>query len=200
MVLYATNNVFFFVLLSLKTSVAVAATAIGLTTLAYPAEAAKFSFSYNDPANSIVLSGILTGTATGNIINIDGFSDLVYNGVSLPFSTSSGGIVDPYFSFSNPGNQAKASFDGSVMDFVLWDDTMTDYVGFGPAISLVGLAFTSSITEVTVPGGVPGDLMGNEVAFDPSKWEAALIPEPSAVVGLLGLGLGALASRGKKRG
>lgn len=181
-------------MMSLKTSLAGAATAIGLTALAYPAQAAQFSFTYNDATNMIVLSGILTGTATGNIIEIDGFSNLVYNGVDLPFSTLSGGTVDSYF--SAPGNQATASFDGSVMDFVLFDNAMSDYVGFGPGISMIGLAFASSVP------GVLGDLGGNELPFDPSNmmWEAALIPEPGAVVGLLGLGLGALASKVIKKG
>ncbi|MFN6258984.1 MULTISPECIES: PEP-CTERM sorting domain-containing protein [unclassified Microcystis] len=182
-------------MMSLKTSLAGAATAIGLTALAYPAQAAQFSFTYNDAANMIVLSGILTGNQnTPGVIDITGFSNLVYNGVPLAFSTSSGGTVDSYF--SNPGNQAKASFDGSVMDFVLFDSGMSDYVGFGPGISITGLAFASNVP------GVPGDLEGNEVPFNPSNmmWEAALIPEPGAVVGLLGLGLGALASKVIKKG
>ncbi len=181
-------------MMSLKTSLAGAATAIGLTALAYPAQAAQFSLSYVDPANNISFSGILTGTATGNIINIDGFSNLVYNNVALAFSTSSGGTVDSYP--SNPGNQAQASFDGSVMNFILFDNGMSDYVGFGPGISITGLAFGSNVP------GVPGDLGGTEVPFDPSNmmWGAALIPEPGAVVGLLGLGLGALASKVIKKG
>jgi hypothetical protein len=184
-------------MMSLKTSLAGAATAIGLTALAYPAQSAQFSLSYVDPGNNISFSGILTGTAKGNIIEIDGFSNLVYNGVALPFSTSSGGMVDSYF--TAPGNQPQASFDGSVMDFMLYDDMGTDYVGFGlSSVSGFGLAFTSSITQVTVPN----DLGGAEVPFDPSNmmWEAALIPEPGAVVGLLGLGLGALASKVIKKG
>jgi hypothetical protein len=184
-------------MMSLKTSLAGAATAIGLTALAYPAQAAQFSFTYNDAANMIVLSGILTGNQnTPGVIDITGFSNLVYNGVPLAFSTSSGGTVDSYF--SNPGNQAKASFDGSVMDFVLFDNAMSDFVGFGPAVTagMMGLAFTSNLPSVT------GDLGGTELPFDPSNmmWEAALIPEPGAVVGLLGLGLGALASKVIKKG
>lgn len=182
-------------MMSLKTSLAGAATAIGLTALAYPAQAAQFSFTYNDAANTIVLSGILTGNQnTPGVIDITGFSNLVYNGVPLPFSTSSGGTVDSYP--SNPGNQAQASFDGSVMNFILFDDVMSDYVGFGPGISMMGLAFTSSLP------GVTGNLGGTELPFDPSNmmWEAALIPEPGAVVGLLGLGLGALASKVIKKG
>jgi hypothetical protein len=184
-------------MMSLKTSLAGAATAIGLTALAYPAQSAQFSLSYVDPGNNISFSGILTGTATGNIINITGFSNLVYNGVALPFSTSSGGMVDSYFTAS--GNPPQASFDGSVMDFMLYDDMGTDNVGFGlSSVPGFGLAFTSSITQVTVPN----DLGGAEVPFDPSNmmWEAALIPEPGAVVGLLGLGLGALASKVIKKG
>ena len=184
-------------MMSLKTSLAGAATAIGLTALAYPAQAAQFSLSYVDLGKNISFSGILTGTATGNIINITGFSNLVYNNVALPFSTSSGGTVAPYPSNPDPNNSpAQASFNGSVMDFILFDSGMSDFVGFGPGISITGLAFASNVP------GVPGDLGGTEVAFDPSNmmWEAALIPEPGAVVGLLGLGLGALASKVIKKG
>lgn len=186
-------------MMSLKTSLAGAATAIGLTALAYPAQAAQFSFTYNDAANMIVLSGILTGDQnTPGVIDIMGFSNLVYNGVSLPFfyPTSSEGAVAPYFT-SPISNTPQASFDGSVMDFVLFDNAMSDYVGFGPSSTPgFGLAFTSSVP------GVTGDLGGNELPFDPSNmmWEAALIPEPGAVVGLLGLGLGALASKVIKKG
>ncbi|CAO5006865.1 PEP-CTERM protein-sorting domain-containing protein [Microcystis aeruginosa] len=190
--------------MSLKTSLAVATTAIGLTILASPAQAAQFSFTYTytgpdggKPPNEtlIVLSGILTGTATGNIVEIDGFSNLVYNGVDLPFSTLSGGVVDSYF--SAPGNQATASFDGSVMDFVLFDEPGNDFVAFGLSGEPdFGLAFSSNLT------GVPGDLVGNEVAFNPSNmnWQLQLIPEPGSVVALLGLGLGALASKVRKQG
>lgn len=183
-------------MMSLKTSLAGAATAIGLTALAYPAQSAQFSFTYTHggPTAPIVLSGTLTGTATGNIIDITGFSNLVYNGVPLPFS---GGMVEPYPTSS--GNPTQASFNGSVMNFILYDDMGTDYVGFGlGSVPGFGLAFTSSITQVAVLN----DLMGAEEPFDPSKmmWEAALIPEPGAVVGLLGLGLGALASKVIKKG
>jgi hypothetical protein len=107
-------------------------------------------------------------------------------------------MVDSYF--NAPGNPPQASFDGSVMDFMLYDDMGTDNVGFGlSSVPGFGLAFTSSLS--TVPN-VTNDLMGGEVPFDPSKmmWEAALIPEPGAVVGLLGLGLGALASKVIKKG
>ena len=183
-------------MMSLKTSLAGAATAIGLTALAYPAQAAQFSFTYNDAANMIVLSGILTGNQnTPGVIDITGFSNLVYNGVALPFSTSSGGTVDSYP--SNPGSQAQASFDGSVMDFVLFDEPRNDFVAFGlSGTPGFGLAFSSNLT------GVPGDLGGNEVPFNPSNmnWQLQLIPEPGSVVALLGLGLGALASKVRKKG
>jgi hypothetical protein len=184
-------------MMSLKTSLAGAATAIGLTALAYPAQSAQFSFTYTHggPTAPIVLSGTLTGTATGNIIDIDGFSNLVYNGVALPFSTLTDGTVDSYF--TAPGNPPQASFDGSVMNFMLYDDMGTDNVGFLATPNGVK-SFTSSITQVAVLN----DLGGAEEPFDPSKmmWEAALIPEPGAVVGLLGLGLGALASKVIKKG
>jgi hypothetical protein len=191
-------------MMSLKTSLAGAATAIGLTALAYPAQSAQFSFTYTHggPTTPIVLSGILTGTATGNIIEIDGFSNLVYNGVALPFSTLTGGMVEPYPTVpTNPNDPdylpIQASFDGSVMNFMLYDETGTDYVGFLATPNGVK-SFTSSITQVAVLN----DLGGAEEPFDPSKmmWEAALIPEPGAVVGLLGLGLGALASKVIKKG
>ncbi|MFM7279465.1 MAG: PEP-CTERM sorting domain-containing protein [Microcystis aeruginosa] len=44
--------------------------------------------------------------------------------------------------------------------------------------------------------------MGSEQAFNQPGWSPVevYIPEPSAVVGLLGLGLGALASRVRKKG
>ncbi|WP_253257775.1 PEP-CTERM sorting domain-containing protein [Microcystis aeruginosa] len=207
----------------LKTSLAGAAVAIGLTALAYPAQAAQFSFSYNDPGNSISFSGILTGTLTGNIIEITGFSDLIYGGVpldspnwqddlimltapaALPFDTT----------LASPGAPAPwtgmtvASFDGSVMNFLLIDNMSSDNIGIGlwdldndPMTDPV-LAFTSSLMDTEgYLGPITGNLGGNLVAFDPSMmmWEAALIPEPSAVVGLLGLGLGALASKVRKKG
>ena len=212
--------------MSLKTSLAGAATAIGLTALAYPAQAAQFRFSYNDPGKGISFSGILTGTLTGNVINITGFSDLIYGGVplnspnwqynpvtlmdpkALPFdeSLSQPDAPDPWT------GETVASFDGSVMNFLLYDNMTTDNIGIGlwdfdnnPITDPV-LAFTSSLLDTQgalgLPTPIPGDLGGNVVKFDPSMmmWETALIPEPSAVVGLLGLGLGALASKVIKKG
>ena len=210
-------------MMSLKTSLAGAAVAIGLTALAYPAQAAQFSFSYNDPGKGISFSGILTGTLTGNVINITGFSDLIYGGVplnspnwqndpimltapkALPFDTTlnSPDAPDPW------KGKTVASFDGSVMNFLLIDNMSSDNVGIGlwdldndPTTAPV-LGFTSSLSDTAgVLGPIPGDLGSTVVAFDPSKmmWETALIPEPSAVVGLLGLGLGALASKVRKKG
>ncbi len=207
----------------LKTSLAGAATAIGLTALAYPAQAAQFSFTYNDPGNSIMFSGILTGTLTGNIIEITGFSDLIYGGVPLdspnwqddpimltaPEALAFDTILGPPNAPAPWTGTTVASFDGSVMNFLLMDNMSSDNIGIGlwdldndPMTDPV-LAFTSSLMDTEgYLGLIPGNLEGNLVAFDPSMmmWEAALIPEPSAVVGLLGLGLGALASKVRKKG
>ncbi|AVQ70071.1 PEP-CTERM sorting domain-containing protein [Microcystis sp. MC19] len=191
-------------MMSLKTSLAGAATAIGLTALAYPAQAAQFSFTYNDAANMIVLSGILTGTATGNIIEIDGFSNLVYNGVPLNTTIwESGTTVSDYGGFFNmPNPPAQASFDGSVMNFVLVANGTNDYIGFGTGEfeELGNPAFISNFPDTGMDITVPDDLMGVEEAFNQPGWNLQLIPEPSAVVGLLGLGLGALASKVIKKG
>jgi hypothetical protein len=213
-------------MMSLKTSLAGAAVAIGLTALAYPAQAAQFSFSYNDPGNGISFSGILTGTLTGNIINITGFSDLIYGGVALdsanwqydpntlmapealPFDTTLGSPNAP----APWTGMTVADFDGSVMNFLLMDNMSSDNIGIGlwdldsdPNTAPV-LGFTSSLSDTQgalgLPTPIPGDLGSTVVKFDPSMmmWETALIPEPSAVVGLLGLGLGALASKVRKKG
>ena len=212
-------------MMSLKTSLAGAAVVIGLTALAYPAQAAQFSFTYNDPGNNISFSGILTGTATGNIIQIIGFSDLIYGGVPLDsanwqddpimLTTPAALPFDTILSPAAPGapapwtGQTVASFDGSVMNFILLDNLLSDNIGIGlwdldndPMTAPV-LAFASSLIDTEgYLGPITGNLGGNLVAFDPSMmmWEAALIPEPSAVVGLLGLGLGALASKVRKKG
>ena len=215
-------------MMSLKTSLAGAAVAIGLTALAYPAQAAQFSFSYNDPGKGISFSGILTGTLTGNVINITGFSDLIYGEVpldspnwqddlimstapkALPFDDTLGSPGSPAAPAPDPWTgKTVASFDGSVMNFLLYDNMLSDNIGIGlwdfdddPNTAPV-LAFTSSLSDTEAElGPIPGDLGGNVVKFDPSMmmWETALIPEPSAVVGLLGLGLGALASKVRKKG
>ena len=103
-----------------------------------------------------------------------------------------------------------ADFDGSVMNFLLMDNMSSDNIGIGlwdldsnPMTDPV-LGFTSSLsdTEEELGLSIPGNLGSTVVKFDPSMmmWETALIPEPSAVVGLLGLGLGALASKVRKKG
>ena len=196
--------------MSLKTSVAVAATAIGLTTLAYPAEAAQFFFSYTHggPTTPIVVTGTLTGDlGPGGIITINGFSDLTYNGVALNTTIwQSGTSVSDYEDFFlNMGTiPGQASFDGSVMNFVLVSNTLNDYIGFGTGLFEEdgNPAFISSLLDTTLELGNPitNDLGGVEEPFNQSGWSLTAIPEPSAVVGLLGLGLGALASRVRKKG
>ncbi|MBC1195602.1 PEP-CTERM sorting domain-containing protein [Microcystis aeruginosa BLCCF158] len=197
--------------MSLKTSVAVAATAIGLTTLAYPAEAAKFFFSYTHggPTTPIVVTGTLTGDlGPGGIITINGFSDLTYNGVDLdsdPFEWQPGNtFVDSYSNQSTgSGVPATASFSGASMDFVLFGSgTATQYIAFGPAVGVVGdpTIFSSYLSDTITNPPLTNDLGGLEEPFNQSGWSLTAIPEPSAVVGLLGLGLGALASRVRKKG
>ncbi|WP_253882735.1 PEP-CTERM sorting domain-containing protein [Microcystis aeruginosa] len=194
-------------MMSLKTSLAGAATAIGLTALAYPAQAAQFAFSYTHggPTTPIVVTGILEGNLiTPGIIDITGFSNLVYNGVSLNTTIwESGTTVSDYGGFFNMANPpAQASFDGSVMNFVLVANGTNDYIGFGTGEfeESGNPAFISNFPDTGMDITVPDDLMGVEEAFDQQGWSLELIPEPSAVVGLLGLGLGALASKVIKKG
>ncbi|GCA72845.1 hypothetical protein MiYa_04400 [Microcystis aeruginosa NIES-2519] len=194
-------------MMSLKTSLAGAATAIGLTALAYPAQAAQFAFSYTHggPTTPIVVTGILEGNLiTPDIIDIIGFSNLVYNGVSLasdPMVWQPG--MTSFDSWSNAnigdGALATASFSGNSMNFVLFGEAaQSEYIAFGPSGGAT--IFTSSLTMTMTTPAITGDLMGMEETFSQPGWNLQLIPEPGAVVGLLGLGLGALASKVIKKG
>jgi hypothetical protein len=192
-----------------KTSVAVATTAIGLTALAYPAQAAQFFFTYTHggPTTPIVVTGTLTGDlGPGGIITINGFSDLTYNGVDLdsdPFEWQPGStFVDSYSNQSSgSGVPATASFSGASMDFVLFSSVSAiQYIGFGPVVVGNPTIFSSSLSQTITNPPLTNDLDGVEEPFNQSGWSIQLIPEPSAVVALLGLGLGALASRVRKQG
>ncbi|GCA88510.1 PEP-CTERM sorting domain-containing protein [Microcystis aeruginosa] len=197
-------------MMSLKTSLAGAATAIGLTALAYPAQAAQFAFSYTHggPTTPIVVTGILEGNLiTPDIINIIGFSNLVYNGVSLasdPMQWQPGLTSFDSWSNASLGDSAPAtaSLSGAPasMNFVLYGDvaTQSEYIAFGP--SGAATIFTSALVMTMTTPPITGDLMGMEETFSQPGWILQPIPEPGAVVGLLGLGLGALASKVIKKG
>ena len=183
--------------MSLKTSLAGAVTAIGLTALAYPAQAALFSLNYTD-VNGKVLTGLLTGTAAGNLITVTAATNFKYDGVSLGWDPT---YVDSYAHFvdSTLSTTAQVSFDGSIMNFAAANtsDFGDQVLAFGDSalVGESGLIFTALF-----PGINGGEFY--EETFNPSalKWSVTLVPEPGAVVALLGLGLGALASRVRKQG
>lgn len=201
-------------MMSLKTSLAGAATAIGLTALAYPAQAAvvyDFTYTHGGPTIPIVVSGRLTGNlGPGGIITITGFSDIIYNGAPLdtdPMEWQPGSTaVDSYSNASvGSGAPATASFSGASLDFILYGSGgQSEYIAFGPAAGVVGdpLIFTSLLDMTNTTPAITNNLGGAEQPFNQPGWSlvAVYIPEPSAVVGLLGLGLGALASKVIKKG
>ncbi|GCA79886.1 PEP-CTERM sorting domain-containing protein [Microcystis aeruginosa] len=181
--------------MSLKTSLAVATTAIGLTILASPAQASRlYSFSYTDVSGK-VLSGTLTGTAAGNVVTVTGYNnDLTYDGTLLSWGAQT--YVYSWTQYNNltspsPILPAQLSFDGTVLDFVAGDieDFSGSYFAFGD-IGL-GQEFTRFFA---------GDNDPVTEAFTTLNWELQLVPEPGSVVALLGLGLGALASKVRKQG
>lgn len=194
--------------MSFKALLAVAATAIGLTALASPAKAAPFNFSYDNGLsgdNKIVVTGTLEGTLQdANIVNVTGFSNLLYNGTAL---NNTGrwdpGYVDSaieVFVGSGP-LPAQVSFDGTVMDLVLMDNFGTDFILFGELGQLVdpvieGILFSSSLSAV--PGAVP-DLAGNVEVFNPGGWSLTAVPEPGTGASVMGLGALALLRRRRNR-
>ncbi|MCA2655196.1 PEP-CTERM sorting domain-containing protein [Microcystis sp. M061S2] len=190
-------------IMSLKTSLAGATAAIGLTALAYPAQAALYNLTYTHGTpvgNPITFSAKLTGTASGQVITVTGFSDAKYNGFSFPswtyLDTYTGYLVGP----STPGSGV-VSLDNSVTNITFGTADFSQIVAFGPAGGTVGnsVIFTSFGFDPTFGADTNsgeetlGTLTVTEISQQP-------IPEPSAVVALLGLGLGALASKVRKQG
>ena len=201
-------------IMSLKTSLAGAATAIGLAALAYPAQAALYNFTYDNGiagANNITVTGTLIGNpgSTPGTIDVDAFSNLVVNGVSLDtgdwtFGTTSVSTYDDFIGgTATPPGVANLN-DPSGQNFVLLDTNGSDYIAFGPGqVSLPGqTVFASSFSATPSLAGTPADLQGDEQAFGAMGWtlQPVGVPEPGSVVALLGLGLGALASRVRKQG
>jgi hypothetical protein len=183
-------------MMSLKTSLAGAATAIGLTALAYPAQAATYILNYTHGSpvgNPITFSAKLTGTAAGNVITVTGFSNPKYYGTTYTGWT----FFDSYSNaFNNTGLPATVSLDNSVTDIIFGDfEGGNVSVAFGPAGGVPGkpVVFASS-------GFAPGapDTDGGEETL--GTLTIVAVPEPSAVVAMLGLGLGALASKVRKQG
>ena len=120
---------------------------------------------------------------------------------ALPISYPGWTFLDSYSNaFNNTVLPAKVSLDNSVTDIVFGDAPGGNVsVAFGPE------------------GGVPGDpvvFASSGFAPDPdtngveetlgtltiTEYTAVAVPEPSAVVAMLGLGLGALASKVRKQG
>ena len=181
--------------MSLKTSLAVATTAIGLTILASPAQASRlYSFSYTVQSGQ-VLSGTLTGTAAGNVITVTGYNDdLTYGGTLLGWGTQTyvDALTEIYSDPPVPG-PAQLSFDGTVLNFIAGNtsDFGEYYFGFGDVGAGLNFYLFSDV------GGSPVDVTET---FTTLNWQLQLIPEPGSVVALLGLGLGALASKVRKKG
>ena len=183
-------------MMSLKTSLAGAATAIGLTALAYPAQAANYSFTYTHggPTTPIVVTGDLTGTAVGPVITVTGFSNLKYNGTDL----SSWTYFNSMTAYVNVDTALpQVSLDNTVTNlFLAFDGNGVDFISFGPDNfgTGTGLAFISDIEGETYTTGA------EEEPFASLNFGVKQVPEPSAVVAMLGLGLGALASKVRKQG
>lgn len=200
--------------MSLKTSLAGAATAIGLAALAYPAQAAQFNFTYDNGiigANNITVTGTLIGDPglTPGTIDVTGFSNLVVNSVSLDtgdwtFGTTSVSTYDSFIAgAATPPGVANLN-NPLGQNFVLLDTNGSDYIAFGPSqISFPGeTVFASSFAATPSLASTAADLQGDEQLFGEIGWtlQPVGVPEPGSVVALLGLGLGALASRVRKQG
>ncbi|MEA5509728.1 PEP-CTERM sorting domain-containing protein [Crocosphaera sp. UHCC 0190] len=169
--------------MSLKTSLAVAATAISLTAFTSPAQAALFNFSYTLIGGD-VLSGMLDGDVQGDgdTVSVNSISMPLFNGVAgpdLPFVVSNS---------AGPSLPATVSFSGSVMDIIACTNS-----DCGDGFLFDGSMYISGVSY--------GDAFE---PYNPNNWSLTAkateaVPEPGSVVALLGLGLGALALNGKKQ-
>ncbi|MCZ8223117.1 MAG: hypothetical protein O9324_03920 [Microcystis sp. LE19-84.1B] len=182
-----------------KTSVAVAATAIGLGTLSLAAQAATvrvpLTYTYSSGLSSgsagtgyFDIDDSLLGPNTsilfpGNVNDLQGFS-LTFTGLASSPSTTTfalANLTNWLFKTNGTGTIIDANFDSSLN---------ADGYDLAPAEVLFGLLIDpqggESYYQITL--GTPGPVPVQST------------PEPGGVVALLGLGLGALASRGKKRG
>ncbi|MCA2710092.1 MAG: PEP-CTERM sorting domain-containing protein [Microcystis sp. M015S2] len=187
--------------MSVKTSLAGAAAAIGLTALAYPAQAATYTLNYThgSPVGTpITFSAKLTGMAAWNVITVTGFSNAIYNGT--PWNPTPPYVNSYSDFFALTALAPLVSLDNSVTDIVFGDTGLNQTVAFGPAQGVPG-----DIVVFSSFGFTPGapDTNGAEQPLGTltiTEDTAVAVPEPSAVVAMLGLGLGALASKVRKQG
>ena len=177
--------------MSLKTSVAVAATAIGLSTLSLAAQAAtvRVPLTYGSAGTGYfdiddsLLAPNTNIKLPGNVNGLQGFS-LTFTGLASSPSTTT-------FTLANLNNWAfRTDGTGTIIDANFRSSGNADGYKLEPSgalyAGLIDPLSGSSYYDITpgTPGPVP----------------VQSTPEPGGVVALLGLGLGALASRGKKRG
>ncbi|MBC1197250.1 PEP-CTERM sorting domain-containing protein [Microcystis aeruginosa BLCCF158] len=198
--------------MSLKTSLAGAATAIGLAALAYPAQAATYYFTYTHggPTVPIVVTGTVTGTLSGSLLTVSTVDSLAYNGNTLTgwtvngsYSVFAGGTPLPPNTNPNlaPIIDVTSAYLGT--DILFTDATNSGpYIAFGPAgvdpsVNPGGLSFASTSIDPAFGANTNGveEVFGTFTITPKST----SVPEPGAVVALLGLGLGALASKIRKQ-
>ncbi|WP_066030165.1 hypothetical protein [Microcystis aeruginosa] len=177
--------------MSLKTSVAVAATAIGLSTLSLAAQAAtvRVPLTYGSAGTGYFdIDDSLLAPNTdiffpGNVNGLQGFS-LTFTGLASSPSTTTFTLANLNdWGFTTDGT-------GTIIDANFQSSGNADGYKLDPSDALLAQLIDplsgSSYYDITL--GTPGPVPVQST------------PEPGGVVALLGLGLGALASRGKKRG
>jgi hypothetical protein len=205
--------------MSLKTSLAGAATAIGLAALAYPAQAATYHFTYTHggptvnpgtPPTPIVVTGTVTGTLSGSLLTVSTVDSLAYNGNTLTgwtvngsYSDFAGGIPLPPNTNPNAAPIIDVTSPYLGTDILFTDAAFSGpYIAFGPAgldpsVNPGGLSFASASIDPAFGANTDGveEVFGTFTITSKST----SVPEPGAVVALLGLGLGALASKIRKQ-
>ena len=182
-----------------KTSVAVAATAIGLGTLSLAAQAATVRV----PLTYTYSSGVSSGSAGTGYFDIDdsllapntsisfpgNFNDL--QGFSLTFTGLASSPSTTTFTLANLTDwRFVTNGTGTIIDANFRSSLNADGYGLDTSNTLFSL--------LTDPLG--GQSFYNITPGTPGPVPVQSTPEPGSVVALLGLGLGALASRVKKQG
>jgi PEP-CTERM motif len=170
-----------FMKIRLSGVVAVGALAIS-TLVAASAQAAVFDFSYTFGDGSVA-TGVGEGTvqADGNTIDLFTVASFTVDGQS----------IDPAVAVSSGhSSPAIATFDGSFMDLLITDSTIT----FG-----LNLRSTQNLATIAPP---PVGPPVHEI-YDPAHWSITetAVPEPAtwAMMGLGFAGIGALAYRARRK-
>ena len=177
--------------MSLKTSVAVAATAIGLSTLSLAAQAAtvRVPLTYGSAGTGYfdIDDSLLAPNTNiyfpGNVNGLQGFS-LTFTGLASSPSTTT-------FTLANLNNWTfTTNGTGTITDANFRSSGNADGYKLNPNNFLYAELIDplSGVSFYVITPGTTGPVPVQST------------PEPGGVVALLGLGLGALASRGKKRG